>query len=213
MGINKKQVIYTEKFDAFKSDELNKAKECILKDIDELEQAGLKVKQIPVDFEHYILINERSPLMYDGILPTIIEALSRKRTGKKPIRLEKDGRIYAIELHIKALTANGKNTEKIIRYFVFKYTQSQKTYVVKKCSNAIYNIYVFLLKKAVNKRRKEYAFRERAYELLLRCCFPSRFGQQAYTFRGKDYTAIVFLLIFLLAFMFVIFFTIAQMLN
>lgn len=204
MSINKKQVLCAEKFGDFKSDELDKAKKCILKDIDNFEQAGLKVKQFPVDFEHYILINERSPLMYDGILPTIIEALSRKITGKKPIRLERDGRIYAIELHIKAKAANGKNAEKIIRYFVFKYTKAQDMYVVKKCNNKMYSIYMSLLKKPVNRHCKEYVLKERFYEFLMRCCFPSRFGRQAYTFRGKDYTVFAFLLIFLLALMVVV---------
>lgn len=205
MGKNKKQVLNAEKFSAFRSEELNKAKEYISKDIDKLEQAGFKVKQIPIDFDHHILITERSPFMYDGIVPTIIESLSRKITGKKPIRSEKDGRICAIELHIKAKTANGKNEEKIIRYFVFKYTRSQETYVVKKCNNAVYNTYMSLLKKAVNRQHEEYAFRERFYELLFRCYFPSRFGRQAYMFRGKDYTLVAFLLIFLFALMIVIF--------
>lgn len=37
MSINKKQVLCAEKFGDFKSDELDKAKKCILKDIDNFE--------------------------------------------------------------------------------------------------------------------------------------------------------------------------------
>lgn len=207
MSINRKQVLCSEEFSVFKSDELDKAKKYILRDIDVFEQENLKIKQIPIDFEHYILITERSPLMYDGIMPTIIEALSRRITGKKPIRFERDGRICAIELHIKAKTGNRNNAEKIIRYFVFKYARSQDTYIVKKCNNAVYNMYMSLLKKAVakHKRSKEYVFDEKFYEFLMRCCFPGRFGRQAYTFRGKDYTMLYFLLVFLLALLVVIF--------
>ena len=178
MRINKKQVLYTEKFSVFRSDELNKAKKCILKDIDELEQASIKVKQFTIDFDHHILITERSPFMYDGIVPTIIESLSRRITGKKPIRLEKDGRICAIELHIKARTENMNNTEKIIRYFVFKYTRSQDTYVVKKCNNTVYNMYMFLqkkqLKNIVKNMRSESDFTSSCLDVVFQVVSVSR---------------------------------------
>jgi len=196
--VNKKKAFSSENLSTFKNDALDKAKNIISEDIDKLEKAGFKVKHFPVDIDNHILICERTPLSYDGTIPTLIEVFLRNKSKKNAVRLEKNNKICAIELHIKSETANGKKCNKIIRYFVFKYTQSQDKYVIKDCNNAVYNTYVSSLIKKANKHGKEYAFKDQIDAFLLRCCFPNRFGEQAYTFRDKDCSVFAFIGFFLL---------------
>lgn len=194
MRINKKRVFSSEEFLTFRNEALDKARNIISKDIDKLEKVDFKVRQFPVDFDNHILITERSSLSYDGIVPAIIELFLRNKSKKDAIRLEKNNTICAIELHVKSKKTNGKRCKKIIRYFVFRYKKSKGGYVVKDCNNEIYNAYV----SSLIKKGEDYAYRDQIGVFLLRCLFPKRFGEQAYTFQGKDYTVFVFIAYFLL---------------
>lgn len=187
MCINKKRVLTPEEFVTYKKNTFDEAKKAIADDVDNIQKAGFKVKQIPVNFDNNVLVMETSPYVYEGIIgPLILWYLIKKRK-KSLVRYEKLNDICAIELRIISKSAKGKKCIRIIRYFVFKHDQKKGKYIVRGCNNIAYNIYASLLIKKVKKHGTEYMFRKQFFEFLFRCCFPKRFGEQEFEFRGKNY--------------------------
>ena len=197
----KAKIISTEDFQSFRKVETESAIKNISETIREFEKNGCTVKVLCTDIDNEALVVERTPLSYNGLIPSIIETISNKKKNNNSIRTEIKEKICVLELRIKAELINGKRVERIIRYFVFRYKCSKDKYIVKYCNNKIYTICVSVLLKNLNANNKEYAFKEHLNLLLLRCWFPSRFGKQAYMYNEKEYMSayyICFFIVFML---------------
>ncbi|MBO5947449.1 hypothetical protein J6Q66_01280 [bacterium] len=193
----------SDDFNVYKNSEIEKAKSNISKDVNKLESMGCKVKIVCKEINNSILSIDRTSLSYNSLIIALIDGFLKKLFNKKTIQLEIINKILVIELKIVSNKFSQKSKKtKTIRYFVFQYKIKKNNYVIKKCNNFVYKLYMKKLIKKIEKNKKS-ALVKNFDDVILKMLFPLRTEEKEPHF----FVCIVAIIgIFLLSMLFELFF-------